>query len=538
MPQTHTPLYRPSIKLFFILFLITGAILSGLLTLFYQKETKDFLYLIKSQESYGLELQKQRTSHVFTDIKADIFFLRDQNELQQYLKTPKKEQLLLMGQEYVSLAKRTRLYDQIRYLDEQGMEVLRVNFNQGEPLIVPDDQLQSKADRYYFKECVSLKKDEFFVSPFDLNVEHGSVEKPLKPMIRICTPVFDSHAAKRGVLLLNFLGQDIISSLLSLEQLSIGQTMLLNDQGYWLRHPDPEYEWGFMFKDKTNISFAVQSPNLWKQILSSAKGQIHTPKGIYSFSTVQPMMDENVSIRDMVKTTGANDQYRWYLLSFLAQKEIEQKSRLILMQFFMLGAAIFILAAIGSWFIAYAVTKRKIAQNKLKTMAYFDTLTDLPNRRHFFNRLEEAISYGNRYNSMLALMYIDLDGFKNINDSLGHDAGDILLQHVADCLRKTCRESDTVSRLGGDEFAILIPKVTIQEDIATIAAKIIAILSQPIIINKAQAQVGASIGIALFPTDGDNVSQLLKNADSAMYLAKSQGKNQYLFFSDTQPPKG
>ena len=538
MNQEQTPLYRPSIKLFFILFLTTGAILSGLLTLFYHKETKDLIHLIKIQELYSLELQKKRIGHIFTDIKADIFFLRDQNELQQYLSTEKKEHLFLMGKEYISLAKRTHMYDQIRYLDKQGMEILRVNFNQGEPLIVPEDQLQSKAGRYYFRECVALKKDDFFVSPFDLNIEHGSVEKPFKPMIRLCTPVFDTLGAKRGVLLLNFLGQDILSNLLSIEQVSLGKTMLVNNQGYWLRHPDPEYEWGFMLKDRADVSLAIQSPELWKKIHSSAKGQIHTREGIYSFNTVQPMVDEAVASQYVSQTKGANDHYKWHLLSFLGQKEIEQKSRIILMQFFLLGAVIFILAAIGSWSMAYAVTKRKIAQNRLKAMAYFDILTALPNRRHFFDRLQEAISHGNRYNRVLALMYIDLDGFKNINDSLGHDAGDTLLRHVAYCLRKTCRKSDTVSRLGGDEFAILIPHVTAQEDVATIAAKIIAILSQPIPINNAQAQVGASIGIALYPTDGDEVNQLIKNADSAMYLAKSQGKNQYLFFSDTQPPKG
>ena len=538
MTHAQTQLHRPSIKLFLILFFTVGVILSGLLTLFYQQETQDIIRLIKIQESYGLELQKKNINHIFTDIKADIFFLRDQNELQQYLSTNKKEQLHLMGQEYISLAKHTRMYDQIRYIDEQGMEVLRVNFNQGEPLIVPDDQLQSKADRYYFKECASLKKDDFFISPFDLNVEHGSVEKPFKPMIRICTPVFDNNAAKRGVLLLNFLGQDMLSNLLSIDLVSLGKTMLVNDRGYWLKHPDPEYEWGFMFKDKAGVSLAVQSPELWKKIQSSAKGQIHTPKGVYSFSTVLPMLDETFTSQYGEQTTGVNSLYKWHLLSFLAQKEIEQKSKNILMHFFSLGAVFFVLGVIGSWVLAYAVTKRKIAQNKLKAMAYFDPLTDLPNRRHFFDRLEEAISHANRYKSTLALMYIDLDGFKNINDSLGHDAGDTLLQHVAYCLRKTCRKSDTVSRLGGDEFAILIPQVTTQENIATIAAKIIAILSQPITINSAQAKVGASIGIVLFPADGDDANQLIKNADSAMYLAKSQGKNQYFFYSDTQPPKG
>ncbi|MBM9513530.1 sensor domain-containing diguanylate cyclase [Desulfogranum marinum] len=537
MIQEQTPLYRPSIKLFFILFFTTGAILSGLLTFFYQKETRDLTHFIKIQESYGLELRKKRISSIFKDIKADIFFLRDQNELRQYLRTEKKQQLTLMGQEYISLAKSTRMYDQIRYIDKQGMEILRVNFNQGEPLIVPDDQLQSKADRYYYKECVSLKKDEVFVSPFDLNVEHGTVEQPFKPMIRLCTPVFDNHGTERGVLVLNFLGQDILTSLLSIERVSLGQTMLVNNQGYWLRHPDPAYEWGFMFQDKADVSLAIQSPEVWKEIQSSAKEQIGTPEGLYSFNTVLPMLDEAEPSQYASPAKGTIGQYRWHLISFLPQQKIDQKSHAIFMQFLILGAVLFILTAIGSWSMAYAVTKRKIAQNRLKTMAYFDTLTNLPNRRHFFDRLEEAVSHGNRYNNTLALMYVDLDGFKNINDSLGHDAGDTLLQHVAYCLRKTCRKSDTVSRLGGDEFAILIPEVASQEDIATIAAKIIAILSQPITINNAQAQVGASIGITLFPADGDEVSQLLSNADSAMYLAKSQGKNQYLFFSDTQPPK-
>ncbi len=140
-----------------------------------------------------------------------------------------------------------------------------------------------------------------------------------------------------------------------------------------------------------------------------------------------------------------------------------------------------------------------------------------------------AMNHAHRYNTMAAVMFIDLDGFKTVNDTLGHDAGDEVLKHVAQRLLACVRETDTVARIGGDEFLLIATGLHTPENASQIAEKVIQFVSQPIIFNGRQAVVGASIGIALFPDHGNDKDQLIKQADEAMYSVKNASKNGFGF---------
>lgn len=176
------------------------------------------------------------------------------------------------------------------------------------------------------------------------------------------------------------------------------------------------------------------------------------------------------------------------------------------------------------------IVKRKQMEEIIQHMAYNDTLTSLPNRRQFNDCLALELAHARRNKTMLAVMFLDLDGFKVINDSLGHSAGDQALQGIAGRLRNCMREADTVSRFGGDEFAIVLSTIGHAEDAAIIAKKIIEVLRQPLTIGSNELIVTASIGIALFPDDGEYAETLMKHADIAMYYAKESGRNNYQFF--------
>ena len=176
--------------------------------------------------------------------------------------------------------------------------------------------------------------------------------------------------------------------------------------------------------------------------------------------------------------------------------------------------------------LADAMSKVEVEKN-INYLAYYDRLTGLPNRTLFNNRLEQAIKTAKQSEKLIGVMFIDLDGFKAINDTLGHDWGDYLLKQVADRLSHSIREHDTVARFGGDEYLIMIPQVTDMGEIEEVAKRIMGVFEKPVIVNKHEFFVTASGGIALFPTDGDDVNVLVKNADLAMYSAKGNGKSQY-----------
>lgn len=177
------------------------------------------------------------------------------------------------------------------------------------------------------------------------------------------------------------------------------------------------------------------------------------------------------------------------------------------------------------------VTERTQIQERLQYLAQHDVLTQLPNRMLLFDQLKRALVRARRHNRLVGVLFIDLDRFKNINDSLGHEAGDHLLQQLSERLRVCVRDDDTVARFGGDEFVILLDDVAQQSDVGDMAQKVLDELVQPFNIDGRQFYITASIGVSLFPSDGDDSSTLLKHADVAMYRAKDLGKNVYQFYS-------
>ena len=194
---------------------------------------------------------------------------------------------------------------------------------------------------------------------------------------------------------------------------------------------------------------------------------------------------------------------------------------------------------------AQDITDRKQSEREIHRLAYFDSLTGLPNRVLFKDRVVQALLHARRYGTTLATLFLDLDRFKIINDTLGHNIGDLLLKSVADRLAESVRHSDSVcrpagqeenhslARLGGDEFTVLLTNLRDVQDAGTVARRIVESLAQSFSIEGREIFVTVSVGIATFPVDGDSADVLLKNADSAMYHAKEQGRNNFQFYSAT-----
>ncbi len=522
---------RKAMNLFLILFLAIGSLLAGSAALLYRTELNTFLSEMKVQERHALDRQSTAIGDKFDTIVGDLLFLSRQNELLTYLETGDVPAEKAIQAEYITMSKVKKNYDQIRYLAANGMERVRVNFAAGKPETVPRKKLQNKFKRYYFTDAFVLAESEIFVSPLDLNVERGKVEQPLKPMIRFGTPVFDNNGVKRGIVLVNYLAANLLDLIDEKQAGETSSNMLINTEGYWLLHPEKEKEWGFMFEDRAEITFAMTYPEEWRMVNELGAGQIHTKNGLFTFTTIYPLQESFRSssgsgepYKPSVKDLDPSE-YFWILVSQIPSETMTGHTRTLMGRLFTIGAGLFILISYGAWQLALAITKRRIYQAQLVELALYDSLTGLPNRKYFFDRLEEGIAHAARHGRRLGLLYIDLDGFKSINDTMGHDSGDELLVKVGTALKKILRKSDTVARLGGDEFAVILSEIKEMEDARLVGKKVVEALCQPFRLEAGTSQIGASVGAAIFPDHEDKVDTLIKQADTSMYKAKARGKN-------------
>lgn len=368
-PQIHS---RVLIKNFLTVFLPLSALVGVVIGTIYYQQVQTEKVLLKTNEFRKVDLQTKVISGDFHSVVSDLMVISKQNELQRVLEGVNGQQQAL-SQEFLLFSGYKKLYDQIRFLDRSGKEVVRVNFNQGEPAIVPEEKLQVQAKRYWFNDTLRLNQGQVFVSPLDLNIERGQVEQPLKPMIRFGTPVFDRRGEKRGIVVLNYFGTKLLDNFNQAFANASSQGMLLNADGYWLKGAKPEDEWGFMFPNRKNRTFGQAFPQAWQQISQKESGQFQTAEGIFTFTTVYPLIEGQKS------STGAGQafapsqhqidtkkSYYWKIVSWVSPETLTTKSNRFLSQLLLLYAGLVGLTGIGSWLLARASVNRNMAQLELR----------------------------------------------------------------------------------------------------------------------------------------------------------------------------
>lgn len=522
---------RKALNLFFVLFVFFGCLLGGMVAIFYQSELGALVSEIESQQSAAVALEREDLSNEFDNIVSDLLFFAGQNELREYLDTDNTKYLKGIENEYLELLVHKKMYDQIRFIDSSGMEVVRINYNKDGCCIVPTAKLQNKGTRYYFTESIKLGAGEVYVSPMDLNVEDGQIEEPLKPMVRFATPVFDSTGKKRGIIIINYLAQGLLDCAKDMGKHDVSVPMLVNKDGYWLLSNNSDDEWGFMMPNRKDRTFSNTYPEEWQKMVSSNSGQLNTKQGLFTFVKIFPLQQaftsSSGSTEDYIPSTDNvdPDEYYWVLLTHVPRDVMWKIFSGLQVRLFLFGAGLFFVITLVAWFLAMAITKRRIYQSQLISMALYDSLTGLPNRKLFFERLERGLKQAERYNRRLGVLYIDLDGFKDVNDTLGHDAGDELLIKVSKLIESVTRKADTVARLGGDEFAVILTEINSLDGGDVAGNKIISALSTPIELKAGEVSIGASIGVAVYPDVSTDLETLVKSADRAMYSSKKKGKN-------------
>jgi PAS domain S-box-containing protein len=224
--------------------------------------------------------------------------LVNERAIRQALEGDDRESGSRMATAFATLVAFNEIYDKVRWIDESGMERVRVNHVAGRPEIVTADKLQSLSGSYYFSNTMRLKPGQFFISPLDLNVEHGKVEVPHKPVLRLATPVQDSKGQARGILVINVAARYLLDSFTASLVGARDHAMLLNSAGYWLVSPNADEAWGFMFQNRKTLGSVY--PDAWKAITSIPSGQVENASGMWTWSTVFPLkVSDNRAVADV-----------------------------------------------------------------------------------------------------------------------------------------------------------------------------------------------------------------------------------------------
>ena len=469
-------------------------------------------------------------------------------------------------------------YFQIRLIagDDGGIERVRLDRTEDHVLRISGDDLQEKGHFGYVSGPLKLPKGSTYLSRIVINHERGAHVGLDQPSVIMATPVVDEQGRAWGVVVINIDLHSVFSAL-SADLPKDYQLFLTNRHGDYLIHPDNRLTFGFdkgrrvLVQDEFPQTRALFESGENKVLMEASDGRYANAPVVAAF------------VQRAVQVPGEEDRLTLGLAQPLSTvlAQANALGSVVLQLVIGLCLACVALAVV----VARAVTRpinsmstaiqdfayaQKIAtlpltrqdeigvlarsfnhmQDQIKRqleelqksrvvlehIARHDELTGLPNRRHFQERLEQTLARAQRSGEHFALLFIDVDNFKRINDQWGHEGGDAVLQVVAKRLGATTRKADTVARMGGDEFLVMLENPTHSEDVAHIAEKLLESIRAPIIYKGNELLVGFSIGISQYPQDGANAADLMASSDHAMYEAKSAGRNRFRFSSTKDWP--
>ncbi|WP_417836176.1 diguanylate cyclase domain-containing protein [Thalassospira tepidiphila] len=599
---------------------------------------------IADDQSFALDKSIAVLRERINVVVSDLLILSESTQLDAVIEG--RSSVDQLAREYELFSLRRGIYDQIRYLDNAGMEMVRVNYGSGIPYAVSTRELQDKHERSYFKLAASAPRGTFYMSGIDLNREFGEIERPIKPVIRLASPVFDRFGDRQGVLVLNLRAAPMLDEVITSLAREGGRAFITDAEGNWILGGEPGENWASDLTD-TAATLSDRYGDAWQR-MSIGETSFVTDTGFYSVEQIgvsdlllngdgtkslSVILENNadfasrlnlfvgvrlpsveydallspdrsmlmvVSIAVIILIAIGSAAYSWtrrrqlvasfgarlservlevsknsvvitdqdgiirkvnpgftamtgYLpneavgkpLAFVrAERENTEELDEILMsarasgiwegevrnrrkdgKFFYSNVVISAISEPEDGSVHYVEMGLDISRHmenaqELWRQANHDALTGLPNRLLFEDRLEVACGHAESEDYTIALLYIDLDGFKPINDRHGHEIGDKVLRLVGEQIKEIVRQDDTVARLGGDEFAVIAEDVKGPDEADRIAQKIQAAIQRPMQIGSLSISVGASVGIAIFPTDSHESVALLGLADEQMYRQK------------------
>jgi len=554
---------------------LVSLLTAGMTGLYAYQISRDLLVqAAKDELMNATQAVARRIQEIRLDISRDLLLLARHPASQALLLQP-PSQTARHADELATLFKLLMTanpgFFQLRLISaaDYGLERVRVDRHNDQLLMVQGDELQEKSHYPYVSDTLKLPADSTYLSRIVINHERGAHAGLGQPTAQLASPVVNAQGQAIGVIVINI---DLKGNFarLTADLPAEFQLFLANQQGDFLIHPDSSKTFGFdagrrvLMQDEFPATQALVEGRATQVLLETNDGahadvpmvaafissqvKIANSEAALHLGLAQPrssVLKRSEALgQTILQIAGALGLLGFALALLLARwitRPINSMSTAVAR--FSTEQPIVSLPVnrqdeIGQLARSFDEMQQQIRQQftelqanrqELEQLARMDALTGLPNRRLFMERLDNALERAQRTHNPLAVMFIDMDHFKAINDRWGHDAGDAALQWVANQLLANTRKTDTVARLGGDEFVVLLDSPVAIDQIATIAQKLIDSMREPWFFEGHLCSIELSMGISLYPQDGDTVDTLLSSADSAMYRVKSASRNDFGF---------
>jgi diguanylate cyclase (GGDEF)-like protein len=438
---------------------------------------------------------------------------------------------------WLAFANRKMIYDQIRFIDVDGNEVIRVNYDENGATLTDSDDLQNKADRYYFTAGINLAQNQIYVSPLDLNKENDQIEQPIKPMIRLATPYYGARGQLLGLVVLNYTANDLLAQVEKIATASQGQVFMLNADGYWLYNSaDPNRAWGFMYDNRLNDSFKTDFPEVWSTIQSQKNGTLTTTAGVFAYTNILTATELELDLHHTL-APGLGD---WTMVSFIPATTPEGQlltrslaaTMLLVLRYNLFAYLLILTLAV---FAGVILTINQVKNDEIKYYSEYDAMTGVFNRRTGFEKLKQLYKNIEKNEKLVSVCFIDINGLKDVNDFLGHDAGDELIITVTRGIQNNIRSNDFLARLGGDEFLIIFEGLDEAEAEAA-WQRIVAEYEQINATENRRYLISASHGIeTISGSSNEYIDSIINQADEKMYREKKILKKNLKIVRDYVP---
>lgn len=434
-----------------------------------------------------------------------------------------------LTESWIAFSDSRKIYQQIVFIAPNGQEAIRIRYSSTGSSAVPPSQLDNVADSYYFKKTRLLQDDQIYLSKLDLATTGGEVDLPQDPVLRVSMNVFDDRGIFKGIIVLQYKASTLLRDFIESSNSAQGSIYLLNADGYYLvNRENPSQEFGFMFPGRQNVRFSFDFPSEWEQITEWLEGNLFTENGFYSYTSVQPQN----RLAGSNATDGSNpvvsEDIRFFIVSFVPAASKTgivfgpSLMHLIILTYQkQLWIHIILLVLTAATVLLIVINRQSFRVIQLYSR---DSLTGAYTRRSGLDLLGSAYDKAVKNGEAVSLCYVDIDGLKSINDRLGHEVGDDLIQTVSSVFERCLRDADLIVRVGGDEFLLALTEA----DEPTAEAVWDTIRQEFERINrtgKKEYAISASHGICRIGTAGsETVAEAIKTADRIMYEEKNRMK--------------